>query len=364
MNGPASQRRAFCFAARPAVRRGVGAARLALIAAALLGPGCTVEPPAPPGPSATPVALSEHALAGRIWSPAATRFVSVDDVGRALAAADYVLLGEKHDNAEHHRIQATLLGQVAAAGRRPAVVFEMLTDGQQGAIDAHLAAHPGDSAGLGPAVGWEKTGWPDWSLYEPIAAVALRSDGRLLAGGLDRESIRGVGRDGVEHLGGERVRLLRLDEPVDAAMRAGMRDIIDRSHCAQLPDSMLDPMVSVTLAKDAAMADALIRGAGSGGRGGAVLIAGNGHVRTDNGVPWHVRKRVPAASMVAVGVLEVVDGRSDPAAYAAPLGGERLPFDFVWFTARVDDSDPCEVFAEQLRRARERHTDPAGTAGD
>jgi len=31
-----------------------------------------------------------------------------------------------------------------------------------------------------------------------------------------------------------------------------------------------------------------------------------------------------------------------------------LPFDFVWFTPRVDDDDPCEVFAEQLRRIREQ----------
>ena len=51
-----------------------------------------------------------------------------------------------------------------------------------------------------------------------------------------------------------------------------------------------------------------------------------------------------------------VDGEAqDPAAYAARFGVEALPFDYVWFTPRVDDLDPCEVYAEQLERAREGH---------
>jgi len=29
-----------------------------------------------------------------------------------------------------------------------------------------------------------------------------------------------------------------------------------------------------------------------------------------------------------------------------------LPFDYVWFTPRVDESDPCEKFREQLEKMR------------
>ena len=89
--------------------------------------------------------------------------------------------------------------------------------------------------------------------------------------------------------------------------------------------------------------------------GGKVLIAGNGHSRADRGVPWYLGRGAAGAAIVSVGLLEVVPGEDDPAAYAASFGAEDLPFDFVWFTPRVDDQDPCEVYAEQLRRAKQRH---------
>ncbi len=88
--------------------------------------------------------LSEHArghpLAGRIWQPAQERFVAPEAVVTALGKARFVLLGEKHDNADHHRIQAWLVGSMIAAGRRPALAFEMFASDQQAALDGHLAA--------------------------------------------------------------------------------------------------------------------------------------------------------------------------------------------------------------------------------
>jgi hypothetical protein len=53
---------------------------------------------------------------------------------------------------------------------------------------------------------------------------------------------------------------------------------------------------------------------------------------------------------------------NDPPAYASRFNAEALPYDFVWFTPRVDDLDPCERFAEQLRRAgaHRRAKRPAG----
>jgi hypothetical protein len=60
-------------------------------------------------------------------------------------------------------------------------------------------------------------------------------------------------------------------------------------------------------------------------------------------------------SAVAVGLLEIIQDEVDPAAYVAAFHTDAMPFDFVWFTPRTDESDPCEVYAEQLRRAKQRH---------
>ena len=86
---------------------------------------------------------------------------------------------------------------------------------------------------------------------------------------------------------------------------------------------------------------------------GAVLIAGNGHVRRDRGVPFHLRTlgEEPGSSAV-LGVLEVQHDQHDPAPYAAGVPGMGPAFDYIWFTLRVDNIDPCEKFREQLRRMK------------
>ena len=295
----------------------------------------------------------DHPLTGQIWKPADARLATAGEVYAAMKKADFVLIGEKHDNIDHHWLQARLVSEMAAYGRRAALVFEMLTESQQTALDTHLETHPGDAAGIGPAVGWETSGWPDWEMYQPIAQQALYGNMPLLAGGLDREMTRNIAREGPDALGKERAVALMLDQPVDEATRAEMRQVISNSHCDQLPEPMLEPMLSVTLAKDAVMADRMIEARGTAKKDVSVLIAGGGHARADWAVPFHLKRRVEGARIVTVGLLEVEKDLSDPAAYAERYGG-MLPFDFVWFTPRVDDNDPCEVFAEQLKQMREK----------
>jgi uncharacterized iron-regulated protein len=311
---------------------------LVVLGGCVAGQDAVVDPPASPGPPWVSRYSSDHRLAGRIWQPAEKRFVEPDAVVAALLQAPFALLGEKHDNEDHHRIQAWLLARVVEGGRRPAVAFEMFNTDQEPALAEYQDRYPRDAAGLGEAVAWAESGWPDWAMYRPIAQAALDGDGRLLAASLPRGTMRVVAKDGPEVLGAERVGALGLDQ------RLPTRE-----------DSMIDPMVTVTFVKDAYMADILVRGSGVPGRAGAVLIAGRGHVRTDWGVPWHLRRMAPAKPVISVGMIEVDPALSDPEAYAAEFQSAVLPFDFVWFTPRASERNPCEAFAGQLRRAKERH---------
>ena len=303
----------------------------------------------------------DHVLTGKIWRTSAGRYATVGEIYAAMKKADFVLIGEKHDNADHHFLQAKLISEITAYRRSAAVVFEMLTESQQAALDAHLVLHPADADGLGAAVGWQDSGWPDWEIYKPIAEQALNGGMAMLAGGLDRETTKEIARQGPNALGEDRAARMMLDMPITEDMRAEMREEIFQSHCRQLPEPMLDPMVSVTLAKDAVMADRMIEAREAPENDLSVLIAGGGHVRKDWGVPMHLARRVPGSRIVSIGLLEVDKDTTDPTAYAGRFGSA-LPFDFVWFTPRVDDDDPCEVFAEQLRRIREQKQDE-GEAG-
>jgi hypothetical protein len=164
-----------------------------------------------------------------------------------------------------------------------------------------------------------------------------------------------LAREGVAALGAERVAALGLDLPLPEDLAADLREEIVVSHCEQLPDSMIDPMATVMTARDARMAEVMRHGAALKGHDGAVLITGNGHARNDRGVPFRLRRAEPAAAIASLGLVEVAEGATEPAAYAEFLGAAALPFDFVWFTPVADPEDPCAKFAPQLERARKAH---------
>ncbi|MGH7345804.1 MAG: ChaN family lipoprotein, partial [Candidatus Rokuibacteriota bacterium] len=58
---------------------------------------------------------------------------------------------------------------------------------------------------------------------------------------------------------------------------------------------------------------------------------------------------VPDASIASVAFVEVDAAAEKPGEYAKRIGSDALPFDYVWFTPKVDDDDPCE----KLRKSTE-----------
>ena len=284
----------------------------------------------------------DHPLTGRIWDVAGTRFMTEAELAARLAAADFVMLGEKHDNADHHRLQARILRAMAEAGRRPAVGFEMLTSAEAPALGRYLAERPRDAGGLGEAVDWEGRGWLDWDDYRPIAQVAVDSGLAIVAAGPPRALVRRLGAEGMAVLDSAQVSRLGLDEPLDPATEATMTQELRRAHCDKLPESLLPRMVRVQRARHAVMADNLVTAAATAGTGGGVLITGAGHARRDRGVPAFIARLRPGARQASLAFVEVEAGRIAPSAYAELYGVERLPFDVVWFTPRVDEDDPCE----------------------
>ena len=252
--------------------------------------------------------------------------------------ADIVLVGETHDNPDHHRLEATLLQAFSTTHHAPAVVFEMLNRQQQSAVDASLAAHPGDADALAQAVEWDSSGWPAWSIYRPVFEASLAAHGPILAAGLDRDAAMRIAHEGVAALDPALVEAFGLAAPLPAESQASMRREMSEAHCGLLPESMLDSMVLVQRARDASLAERLHEGA-SGGRG-ALLIAGAGHVRRDEGVPAQLTHAYGASSL-AIGLIQVNPEDTSPELYAAGFEARALPFDFVWFTPRANDVDHC-----------------------
>lgn len=276
-------------------------------------------------------------LVGKAWDAHAHALIAGEWLGiAALPATRFVLLGEKHDNPDHHLLQAQALKMVLGAKRHPVVLFEQIDLDLQPAIDAYLAKPDATVDGLGHVLEWEKRGWPEWSLYRPIFEVAMESHLTILATGLGHELIRAVVKQGIGALPADLAARLHLERPLAPELEASLDEELKASHCGFLPDDKVAPMRLAQRVKDALMADLMLA---HDTPDGAVLIAGNGHVRSDRGVPWYLHAARPDAHAVSISFVEVEHGVSAPAAYAADQ-----PADYLVFTPRLDDDDPCADF--------------------
>lgn len=283
----------------------------------------------------------DHPLVGRIWDVRQGRWVEEPALLAELSQVPFVLLGERHDNADHHLLQAELVRGLTASGRKPALAFEMLDVEQQPAVDAALARAPQDPDALAQAVAWDKSGWPDWSLYRPIFAVGTERGLRIIGANLPRTQVKELVMRGPETLPPETRARLGLDTPPPEDVARAMRAEMHASHCGHLPESMLDPMVLAQRARDAQMADRLMTTASADG---ALLITGAGHARTDRGVPAWLAQRAPERPVRAVALLEVSPEAREPGDYAPSESPGKLPYDFVWFTPAAEREDPCAAF--------------------
>jgi len=279
-------------------------------------------------PATTPApATGEVILDARTGAP-----VTRDALVKRLKGADYVLLGEMHDNAVQHRLRAELID--AGASKKPAIVYEQFPWG----ADSVLQTTPTQpiEAWLDRA-GFDRKGWR-WPLHQPLLDVAVKDGLPRYGSQLNREKLRTVMRGGAASAPaplGDYMTKVPLTEAGGKALEATLAE----GHCGELPAEMGPMMRNAQEARDAAMTDAMFR-ASAGGRP-AWLIAGNGHVRRDYGVPRFLAQLAPKKSAVVVGFLErEPDG-------ALPSEAERQVYDVVWITVRAEREDPCKAMRGQ-----------------
>jgi uncharacterized iron-regulated protein len=294
-------------------RAGIHALLALLIAAAA---GCADRPVVSP------------ALEGRIWDVRGERFIGKDQLVRLLRSARHRLLGEAHDNPRHHELRAGLMADLAPGAD---VFFEQFDREHDGAL-AEAQRAGADADALAKAGRMDK-GWK-WPAYRPLVAAALASGARVRAANLSNADARRIAAAGA--LGPQDAALARAIGDADwpAWREAALRAEIHESHCRMLPEKVAPALALAQRARDAAIALAM-----SSAPGATLLIAGNGHVRRDLGVPLYLP---PRAQALSVGFLETRAGETDPRDYARGAGGQ-ASYDYIWFTPPQPRPDPCEA---------------------
>jgi uncharacterized iron-regulated protein len=319
----------------------------------------------PAGPSpAAPLNLEElvedwrrhtpHPLVGKIWQPGGDPHNATALIALLTARnAPFVLLGEVHDNPHHHLLRAALI-EAMAADTRLSIVTEHLRADQAPALTAWAATRPGPdnrapADDFFRAMQWDKSGWPAAAMFRPLYAAILNAGLPLGAAEPPRSTLRAVARGGLAVLAPDERTRLGLDAPLPADLRKALGADLVAGHCNMLPATMIDGMADAQIYRDANMADAMIARHTAGTT--TILLAGNGHVRSDRGVPWHLSRRAPDVARLAVLLLEIESDKPAPAGYLprAPDGAPGA--DIVVFTPRAEREDPCErMRAHMLRK--------------
>ncbi len=229
-------------------------------------------------------------------------------------AQPVVLLGEVHDNAAQHALRLRAFEDWLARGARPALLMEQFDRERQGDIDRLRAQRPPpDADALIAAATASRDGW-NWAFYKPFVALALRYDLPIVAANVSRDDARAVIREGLAARG--------FDAAVPADIESAIaREVLD-SHCGMLDEATARRMTRAQVARDQFMARAVEGHAEQG----VVLLAGNGHVRIDLGVPrWlspGTRSRSEAIGLLEFESREDADGRFDRVVFTAPQARE------------------------------------------
>lgn len=314
--------------------------------------------------------LRDHPLAGKIWSRAKGDFVAPQEYGTALARSRFVLLGEVHDNPDHHRLQAWAINTISklrgarlveGAPQMDVIAMEMLTSDQLVLLDRFYSRNARvprsrTAEDFGRIVKWDKLGWPDYKIYEPIIAAAI--DGHLVVtpASPPRAENRKISTEGLGALPDGEAGRLALDRPLPEALAEDLAAEIEESHCGMLPKQAVPNMSLVQRLRDARMADALMVSEWKG----AALIAGNGHVRRDRGVPWYLAQRnITDNSIAVVRHIEVEEGKTAPKDYDLVGGAATALADFVVFTPRQPRPEPCEEMKRQMEAIKAQRNSPA-----
>ena len=276
---------------------------------------------------------TDHELIGRIWDSRRGQFVTDAELWDTLLESSYVLLGEKHDNPDHHALQLRVLQALINADNVDKLTMEMLDNTASENLDAFLETRFESEEALKNLLNWDDQGW-NWAFYGGLIQAAHRANVPVSAGNLDPETVMQVYSSPTS---------AEIEGVLDAEVMSRLLADIDESHCGLLPESQFPPMVRVQQTRDHTMARSLLLDEGQND-GLAVLITGNYHARKDLGVPNYLIAQHPElewSDILSLAFLEAVPGEMDPRAYLDQFS-DRSAYDFIWFTPAVSNADYCD----------------------
>lgn len=199
-----------------------------------------------------------------------------------------LMLGEQHDAAEHQQLHRQVVEALSDRGVLAALAIEMAERGHSTAALPPTATE----AEVRAALAWEPRGWP-WEPYAPAIMAAVRAGVPVVGANLPRAEMRNAMAD------------TSLDVLLPGPALKAQQQAIRIGHCQMLPESQIQPMTRVQIARDRAMAQTLASLVQPDKT--VVLLAGAGHVDPQLGIPNYLPRGLEAKPVVLTPVDTGVD---------------------------------------------------------
>lgn len=267
-------------------------ARVSLCAIGFAAAAMLAAPPARTAETCAPVGEWRVPGSGRIGAP--------EILGRA-ATSQVALLGESHENADHHRWELHTVAALAALRPRLVLGFEMFPRRVQGALDRWVAGELSEEEFL-RASDWSRVWGYEPAFYLPLFHFARLNRIPMVALNVERDFVRTVGTKGLAAVPTEKREGVSAPAPASEAYL--QRLFVSYSHH---PDKQ-EPAPTRTspgfrnfaeaqLVWDRAMAQALADAAARNPDALVVGVMGREHIAHGDGVPHQLR---------ALGIKQIV----------------------------------------------------------
>lgn len=227
------------------------------------------------------------------------RLTAAAAVLAAMARKDVVLLGENHDEADHHRWQVQVLAALHAQRPDMVIGFEMFPRRAQPALDGWVAGKLTVKQFLEQSR-WESVWQMPAELYLPLFQFARLNRIPMVALNVDRKLTKSITEKGWDAVPEAEREGVGRAAPASRAYRDFLFEVYgghSNGHgkdavTAQKDDSAFGRFVESQTAWDRAMAEALARYVTPGAAGTKALVVGvmgSGHIRYGHGVPHQLR---------------------------------------------------------------------------
>jgi len=229
--------------------------------------------------------------------------MSLDAFLGVLRTHEVVYVGERHDRAEDHAVQNTILHRLHRDEPSLAIGMEMFQTPFQDPLDSWSAGRIDETVLRRDTEYDERWGY-DFALYRPMLEFARNHGLEVVALNAPREVAHAVAMTGVEGLDPDLAASLPeldLDDPdhralfdlaFDIAEHGGSEEMVDRFYQAQVVwDETMGSRVAETLAR-------------SDGPAQMIVFAGRVHVHGGLGIPDRAAKRGAKSYAVVLPVTE------------------------------------------------------------